>query len=115
MKRDAHPVADAVVDDAIARVLAAERAARESVAAVERQCAARVDDARAAARAIDERAERRIRAARERFEANVAREVEDLQAQADSLAAPRAPSEADARAVDAAVATLAAILTGEAP
>jgi hypothetical protein len=112
MKRDPHPEADSGVDAAIARVLAAESAARASIADVERDCAMRIERARAAARAIDERAEGRIRVARERFEANVAREVDALRLQADSLGGAHALDEADARAIDAAVAKLAAILTG---
>ena len=56
------------VEAAISRVLDAERAAHDDVARATRDAAAIVEDARAIARAIAERTERRIRTLRDSFE-----------------------------------------------
>jgi vacuolar-type H+-ATPase subunit H len=73
---------EAVADAAIARVLDAERAAREAVEEATREADRIVDRARAAAEAVGERAERRIRRIRAAFEAHADREIARLDAAA---------------------------------
>jgi vacuolar-type H+-ATPase subunit H len=115
MKRDRRPPSDADVDAAISRVLAAEQAAREAIAATERESDALIDAARADARAIGERTERRIRVARERFEAKVEQEVDAIRREAAALETRHVPTADEVARVERAVRTLAAELTGGAP
>ena len=100
------------IDAAIARVLEAERAARDAVAQAGATAAATTEEARAAARTLAERTERRIRGIRAAFEEQATAEVAALEATAaeTSMEHPLGPDEL-AR-VDAAVAALAARLTG---
>ena len=100
------------IDAAIARVLEAERAAREDVAAARREALAIAEAARSAVRDLDARTERRIRSMRAAFAAATQRELDDL-ARATAHAAERCSlSPEDEARVDAAVASLAAALTG---
>jgi hypothetical protein len=100
------------VERAIARVLDAEHAAHASVSDAEREAAAIVERARADARALAERAERRIRAARSVFEAHTAAQTAALDAEAAAAGDPHELSAGDHARVSAAVAAVAARLTG---
>ena len=103
--------ADAPVETAISRVLGAERAAHDDVAQATRDAAAIVEDARAAARVIAERTERRIRTLRDNFETRTARDVAAIDAQALAQDAQRELAPADLARLDRAVAALASELT----
>ena len=104
---------NALVEQAIARVLDAERSARDSIAEAETEAAAIAERARASARAVGERALRRIVTIRARFEQRIGAEVAALDAAAAGLASPHFVNEADGATVERAVAALAAELTGE--
>lgn len=101
--------------DAITRVLEAERQARDRVAHCEAEAAAHVEAARARARRVVERTDARASALRTRVEQQVAERVTALRAEAEGIRGQ--PPEEDARQaqLEAAVARLAARLTGETP
>jgi SLT domain-containing protein len=107
---DSRPAPDSV-ERAIARVLDAERAARDDIRRAEGDAAASIEQARAAARAIAERVERRLRRARTTFETRAADEVARLDAAALEAAQLHELTRADLDRVDAAIAALAARLT----
>lgn len=111
MSRKPPPSADTAVDEAIGRVLAAERAARDDVVNAASESAAIVDRAREAARAIAERTERRMHGVRERFAARTAREIADIDAEATAQDAAFSLSTEDLVCLDRAVAALCAELT----
>ncbi len=111
MSRKPPPPADTAVDEAIGRVLAAERAARDDVVNAASESAAIVDRAREAARAIAERTERRMHCVRERFAARTAREIADIDAEATAQDAARSLSTEDLVRLERAVAALCAELT----
>ena len=104
------PPAD--VERAIARVLAAERAAQLAVDQARARAAASTESARATARDVAASIERRLKAVRAAFEGRTSREVASLEAAAREQGLPRALSGADVVRVDAAVAALARRLTG---
>jgi hypothetical protein len=108
------PAPDAAVDAAIARVLDAEHKARDAVRDGEAEAAAMIELARASARALGERTERRIRGVRAAFEARTSATVAALVAEADAAGAAHELTAADLVRLDAAVAALAALLTGNA-
>jgi hypothetical protein len=97
--------------DAIARVLDAERAARERIQRAGAEAAAREDAARAEARAIAERTERRVATVRAAFAARTARAVAAAAGEAAGLDAPHLLSPSDAALARAAATALAAELT----
>ena len=99
------------VDEAIARVIAAERDARESIAQAQSRAAALVEDARAVVRALEARTERRIGAVRAAFERRTRAAVAALDGEAAALGAEPALSNADLAEVERAVTALAAALT----
>jgi hypothetical protein len=103
---------DDAVEAAIARVLDAEHEARDAVRDAGDAAAAQVEHARAVARAIAERAERRIGAVRARFERKTAAEVAALDAEAADAGTPHELGPDDHARLDAAIAELAARLTG---
>lgn len=110
------PVSDALddpgdVERAIARVLAAERAAQLAVDQASVRAAASTESARATTRDVAARIERRLKAVRAAFERRTSREVASLDAAAGEQGMPRALSVADLARVDAAVAALARRLT----
>lgn len=109
------PSPERAAEAAIAQVLAAERAARDAMAAVHDEAAHIGEQARAQARTLAERTQRRIRRLRAAFERRTDAEVAALRAQADALAAPHEPGSDEAARVDEAVARLAAQLTGAPP
>lgn len=105
--------ADSRAQDAIERVLEAERDARAAVSVCQEQAARIVAEARLHARRIAERADARIDALRAASRARLAGELARLDAEAQALAArPIAPE--TQRRMEAAVDGLAARLTGEA-
>ena len=101
------------VETAIARVLAAEHAARAAVEAAAAAATARVEAARATAQAQAERTERRIRSVRSAFEARTAAAVATLEAAADLAATVHEPGSGDDARLDAAIAALAARIVRE--
>jgi vacuolar-type H+-ATPase subunit H len=103
----------AAVDAAIARVLAAEASAREDVEAAAREAEALLEDARGRAREICASAERRVRAARSRYDAAVGSEVGRIEAEAAAQETGHALNAEDREHVARAVAAVAADLTGE--
>jgi hypothetical protein len=114
VRRSDVPAEDASVEQAIARVLETEAAARAEVARCEAEAAGRIDRAREAARAVGERAERRIGRIRERFEQQIAAEVAALDREVADLDASYALDSQDRTLVARAVAVLAAKMTGDA-
>jgi vacuolar-type H+-ATPase subunit H len=103
---------DTAVETAISRVLDAERCAHEDVDRATRNAAAIAETARATARAIIERNERRIRTLRTNFETRAQREVAAIEAEALDQDTVRELSPDDLVRAKRAVAALACELTG---
>jgi hypothetical protein len=99
------------VETAIARVLDAEHAARTAVDEAGVTAVAITEAARAAARALAERTERRIRRVRSAFEQRTATAVAALEAAAAEAAARHELTSDELARLDAAVAALATRLT----
>jgi hypothetical protein len=99
----------------MAQVLAAEAAARESVALAHAEAGHTGERSRAAVRALAERTELRVRRLRAAFERAADAEVAALQSQAETLSRPTEPDSGDVFRIAQAVARLAAQLTGGAP
>ena len=100
-----------LVETAIARVLAAERNARDAIATANRNAEASAEQARADARALTERTERRIQKIHAAFEARISAEVGGIEDQCAVQDEPSALSPEDLRRVERAVAVVAAELT----
>lgn len=113
-RADSFPPNDAV-EAAIARVLAEERAARNAVARSRNDGAAMIDAARAAARALNERTERRIRALHATFDRELSAALEVLELEAAGLATGQELSAEERARVERSVAILAAELTESSP
>ncbi|MFO1324424.1 MAG: hypothetical protein U1F15_10195 [Burkholderiales bacterium] len=111
MSRTPPPSADAAVEAAIERVLSAERQARDAVEQAARDAAALADAARADARAVAERTDRRIRNLRATFATRAEREIAALDAEAALQDAARELSAADLERLAQAVDALARDLT----
>ena len=109
------PAPERAVETAMAQVLAAELAARESIASARVEAQHIGERSRAAARGLAERTQRRIHHLRAAFERATAAEVAALHAQAEVLAMPHEPGADEAGRIDRAVARLAAQLTGAPP
>jgi len=107
------PSAEAAAETAIAHVLSAERGAGDAIAQAAHEAAVVNELARARARALVERTERRIRAVRAAFAARVAGEVAAIDAQAAAQDAEQPLAAGDLERLDRAVVALAAELTGE--
>jgi len=105
------PSSESVVEAAIARVLDAEVAARDAVAATRVAAAAMAEQSRAAARGKAERTQRRIAHLRQAFEQRAEAELAALEATAGALGA-EAPDAVEIASLEAAVESLAARLTG---
>lgn len=99
------------VEAAIARVLDAERAARDSIDGTQKEAPAKVEAARLAVRGLNDRTERRIRRLRNAFERRIVADVKALDMQAAALESQHASSSEIAR-VERAVRALARELTG---
>jgi vacuolar-type H+-ATPase subunit H len=102
-------------DAAIARVLQAERDARESIEHARREAESIAEGARAAARAVAERTEARIRGVAGIFAEDLTRRLAAIDAEAARMATPHFLGAAELRALDGAVKTLALALAGIAP
>lgn len=105
---------NAAAGTAIARVLAAERDARQAVAAAQVEVTHLAEEARAAARAAADHAERRLRRVVECIERDTAARLAAIDAEAAALDRQRPDVAADAAVVHAAVTTLARRLVGAA-
>lgn len=101
-------------DAAIARVLAAESAAVQSIEQARAQTTRIAEAARAEAHALAERTERRIRRITAAFEARLDTQLAAIAREAQSLDAPAPLSDAERAALHAAVQALAAELVGDA-
>lgn len=102
---------DDAVEAAIARVLDGEHAARDAIGATQVAAAAMVDAARASARALAERTERRIGAIRARFERHATEAVAALDATGRDAEMRHELTPEDEARLEAAVDALAAHLT----
>ena len=96
----------------IARVLAAERDAREAVERARQEVDQIAEGARAASRAVAERTERRIRAIVSAFERETASRVAEIDAEADRLDSPQPLNAEELAALQRAVQSLARELIG---
>jgi hypothetical protein len=114
MSRHAPPVEADAIDQAIARVLAAEEAAQWSVARAATEAAQLREGARETARAIAQRTERRVRAVRARYEDRIASRVAALDGELPAPTRHVVDAEQTAR-LERALAFVAAELTGESP
>lgn len=106
---------DNAVEAAIARVLDAEHAARDAVRGAEQEAVETNEAARATARAVAERTERRIGRVRAAFESRTAAEVAAIDAAAMEAGARHELADDELLRLDAAVAALAARLAGGEP
>ena len=107
-------IAEPAAQEAIERVLEAERDARAAVSVCEEQAARTVAEARLHARRVAERADARIDAMRAAARSRLAADLARLDAEARALTARPIPPETQAR-MEAAVQGLAARLSGEVP
>ncbi|MCG6874556.1 MAG: hypothetical protein LJE97_05650 [Betaproteobacteria bacterium] len=108
---DAAP-SDDLIESAIARVLEAEREAREATEAAREDARARIEHARSQAIEIARRAERRIRRYQSMIEQRVEAERREIEAQIGALAHAAGEDPQILRREADAVETLVAELTG---
>ena len=106
------PIADdeaynEAAEGAIARVLVAEREAREAIEQARLEVDRIVERARLGARALDERTERRIRAVVDAFERELAERLAEIEAAAEQAARPQPFSDDELAALQRAVRALA--------
>lgn len=101
------------VEAAIAKVLAAERDARESVVACRRQAEECLEIARRDARLISERCERRMQAMRQRYAQALAQRLAAFQDESNQFKQAYVPTAEELARLRQAVATLAGECTGE--
>ncbi len=106
------PPAAATADEAIALVLRRERAAREAIAAAHAEALHGAEAARADARAIAARAERRMRRVAAAFKRETQARTAALDAQAVAMAQAHVLTPQDNDRLHRAVQALAAELTG---
>ena len=99
---------------AMARVLSVERAARDAIARAQVDAQHIGEDARAAARRLDERTERRVRWIVAAFERDCAERIAAIDAEVARLDLPQPIAAADRARLEHAVATLARQLAGTA-
>jgi hypothetical protein len=109
-----NPVGDPT-EAAIAKVLRAEREARQSIASAQLDAQAIAEQARASARALAERTERRIRSVVGAFENELSDRLADIDADAARIATPHVLSDSELGALGLAVTALARELTGARP
>ena len=112
---DARGASNGLAEAAIARVLGAERQARDAVERAMLETHAIAEVARAEARALTERTERRIRAVVSAFERELAARVAAIDADAERLDNPQPLTPDELAALGQAVASLARELTGAPP
>ncbi len=108
------PVGDPT-EAAIAKVLRAEREARESIANAQLDAQGIAEQARASARALAERTERRIRAVVGAFDSELSDRLAEIVADAARMATPHVLSDSELGALGRAVTALARELTGAPP
>lgn len=96
---------------AIDRVLRAERDARDSIEQARLDGVHIAESARAVARALADRTERRIRCVAGAFERDLARRLELIDGEAARMATPHVLVDAELRALDSAVHALTVELT----
>jgi hypothetical protein len=106
------PAPDPAVD-AIGRVLHAEQQARVAIAQAQAEAGHVTERARAAARALNDRTERRMRRIVAAFEAASAARLAEIAAEAAAVARPHVLDGDELAALDSAVRALAARLTGD--
>ena len=104
-----------VAEASIARVLSAEREAREAVTRARLEVDQIAESARAAARATTERTERRVRAITAAFEREIAVRLAEIAAEAARLDSPQPLSPAEITALQRAVEALGRELIGMTP
>ncbi|HUP06196.1 MAG TPA: hypothetical protein VMU47_03545 [Caldimonas sp.] len=100
---------------AIARVLMAERMARDSVEQARRQVEGIVERARLDARALDARTERRVRAAIAAFERRLNADLAEIDAAAERAAQPQPLTDDERAALRLAVRAVAEELVAAPP
>lgn len=100
---------------AMAKVLRAERDAREAIERAQAEAHQIAEAARASARAVAERTERRIRAVVGAFERELAARLGEIETEAATSAKPHDLNEAELTALGRAVDALARSLTGASP
>lgn len=103
---------NAAAEEAIGRVLAAERDARAAVEQARLEVERIAEAARLADRALAERTERRVRAAVAAFERELAGRLAEIDAAAARLTTPHVLSDSELAALHAAVGVLARELVG---
>ncbi|HTP45680.1 MAG TPA: hypothetical protein VMQ50_01990 [Casimicrobiaceae bacterium] len=103
---------DTAVEAAIARILDAERAARETVSRAQAEAAAITDAARARARATAQRTEQRLRRVQAAYEGATQAQLDQLAAAKTAVGSRDAPTAVDRDRLAGAVVALAARLTG---
>ena len=101
------------VEAAIAKVLAAERDARESIVACRRQAEECLDIARRDARLIGERCERRMQAVRQGYAQALAQRLAAFQDESNQFKQAYVPSAEELSRLRNAVAMLAGECTGD--
>jgi len=106
---------DDAAEAAMARVLVAEREAREAIEQARLQVDGIVERARLDARALDERTARRIRAVVDAFERALAERLAGIEAAAEQATRPQPFSEDETAALQRAVRALAAELVTAPP
>ena len=109
----AEPAPTETAEQAINRVLAAERAAREAIAGCEAQGKRLVEDARGRAKRIGERTEVRIAKLRDRCDVTMRERMTALDAAGEAENADLELDQTKLSRLEAAVRLLAAKLTGE--
>jgi len=100
------------VEAAIARVLAAERAAREAVAQAREEAEHIAEAARASVRALEARTDRRIRLVRDAFQRRLGEALGALAPEDAPAASQPAPDAREQARLDEAIEALARRLTG---
>lgn len=106
---------DVAADAAIARVLTAERAARQSVECARAEVGPIAEGARASARRLAERTEQRVQALGALFERDRQVQVAQISAAISALQQPEPMSTDDAARLQAAVDAVARLLIQERP
>ncbi len=99
-------------EQAVARVLEAERSAREAVAECERRAERSVADAKARVAELHERTGARIERLRERMALGAERRLSALRAEQEGLALESRPDAKTLERLDAAIERLAAEIAG---
>jgi cell division septum initiation protein DivIVA len=102
-------------EDAMAKVLRAEREARDAVERSKVEAGQLAEASRSSARAVAERTERRIRAAVNAFERELAQRLGEIDAEAALIAAPHALGADELAALGRAVRAIARELAGVRP